>query len=145
MVHTCDRCNKEFKKLWMLNRHLQNRKFPCKPNVIAPLISPIQVPDPIPETNPIQIPDSVQVQPTKISSTSDTLFSDQKVEWEYQNVKRKLGKIENLQQECCIPKEFTRQRFYSEIEREGLGKWKGQLSPDGLELFMKLFKVYNNI
>ncbi|CAJ0765039.1 6669_t:CDS:1, partial [Entrophospora sp. SA101] len=64
-----------------------------------PLISPIQVPDdaehrisnsPIPETNPIQIPDSVQVQPTKISSTSDTLFSDQKVEWEYQNVKRKL-------------------------------------------------------
>ncbi|CAJ0639815.1 1510_t:CDS:1, partial [Entrophospora sp. SA101] len=137
MIHTCDRCNKEFKKLWMLNRHLQNRKFPCKPNVIAPLISPIQVPDdaehrisnsPIPETNPIQIPDSVQVQPTKISSTSDTLFSDQKVEWEYQNVKRKLGKFENLQQECCIPKEFTRQRFYSEIEREGLGELKGQLS-----------------
>ena len=34
MVHTCDRCNKPFKKLWMLNRHLQNRKFPCRPRPI---------------------------------------------------------------------------------------------------------------
>ncbi|CAJ0768471.1 18344_t:CDS:2, partial [Entrophospora sp. SA101] len=50
----------QFKKLWMLYRHLHNRKFPCRPNVITPLISPIQVPDPLPETNPIQIPDPIQ-------------------------------------------------------------------------------------
>ena len=45
MVHTCDRCNKEFKKLWMLNRHLQNRKFPCRPRII-PVTNPIPQIDP---------------------------------------------------------------------------------------------------
>ena len=43
MVHTCNRCNKTFKKLWMLTRHLQNRKFPCRPQVI-PAINPSPVP-----------------------------------------------------------------------------------------------------
>ncbi|CAG8818517.1 3049_t:CDS:2, partial [Gigaspora rosea] len=36
-------CNKSFKKLWILTRYLQNRKFPCRPQVI-------------PTTNPIPIP-----------------------------------------------------------------------------------------
>ncbi|CAG8633775.1 6598_t:CDS:2 [Scutellospora calospora] len=35
MVHTCNRCNKSFKKLWMLTCHLQNRKFLCRPQVIS--------------------------------------------------------------------------------------------------------------
>ncbi|CAG8816101.1 21276_t:CDS:1, partial [Gigaspora margarita] len=43
MVHICNRCNKSFKKLWMLICHLQNRKFPCRPQVIS-------------TTNPIPIP-----------------------------------------------------------------------------------------
>jgi hypothetical protein len=43
MVHTCNRCNKTFKKLWMLTRHLQNRKFPCRPQII-PVINPTHVP-----------------------------------------------------------------------------------------------------
>ncbi|CAG8504824.1 15406_t:CDS:2 [Dentiscutata heterogama] len=42
MVHTCDRCNKSFKKLWMLTRHLQNRKFPCRPQII-PITNPIPI------------------------------------------------------------------------------------------------------
>ena len=44
MVHICNRCNKSFKKLWMLTRHLQNRKFPCRPQV-----NPTTNPNPIPQ------------------------------------------------------------------------------------------------
>ena len=43
MVHTCNRYNKSFKKLWMLTQHVQNRNFLCRPQVI-------------PTTNPISIP-----------------------------------------------------------------------------------------
>ncbi|CAJ0762000.1 13128_t:CDS:2, partial [Entrophospora sp. SA101] len=114
---TCDRCGYICATPQMLRAHL-NRKNPCRPRNIDPIPTPTNI--------PIQIPEPIR--DTETSITSDTLFSDQKVEWEYQNVKRKLGKFENLQLECCIPKEFTRQRFYSEIEREGLGELKGQLS-----------------
>src|SRR5690242_20511304 len=34
MVHTCNRYNKPFKKLWMLTHHLQDRKFPCRSQLI---------------------------------------------------------------------------------------------------------------
>ena len=46
MVHICDRCNKPFKKLWMLTRHLE-RKNPCRPiPTNNPLPTPIQIPNP---------------------------------------------------------------------------------------------------
>src|SRR6185436_6764503 len=68
MVHTCNKCNRPFKKLWMLTRHLQDRKFPCRPQVIpainqtpAPAIfrthapkvvrSP-KIPEPVPQIDP---------------------------------------------------------------------------------------------
>ncbi|CAG8850340.1 14981_t:CDS:1, partial [Gigaspora margarita] len=61
MIHICDRCNKSFKKLWMLTRHLNN-KFPCKPKVLdllptfrthAPkIVHTLKTSDPIPQIEP---------------------------------------------------------------------------------------------
>ncbi|CAG8497486.1 9684_t:CDS:2, partial [Ambispora leptoticha] len=53
MVHICDRCNKPFKKLWILTHHLQNRKFLCRPQII-PIINPIPIPQTEPDTSLIE-------------------------------------------------------------------------------------------
>ncbi|CAG8826378.1 26143_t:CDS:1, partial [Gigaspora rosea] len=43
-------CNKDYKKLWRLNRHLQDRKFPCRPQII-PITNPIPIPQIEPEAD----------------------------------------------------------------------------------------------
>src|SRR6185312_4881315 len=51
---TCNRCGYTCSTPQMLRAHL-NRKNPCRPRVI-PTTNPIQVSDPIPETNQQHIP-----------------------------------------------------------------------------------------
>src|SRR5438128_116101 len=105
MVHTCDRCNKEFKKLWMLNRHLQNRKFPCRPRII-PVTNPIPQIDP--ETGPGP---STQAHREEISQISDSnneearlrIYNSSEITQEDINLLIALGLIEEPEIEECWP------------------------------------------
>ena len=40
VIHTCDRCGKNFPKLWKLRRH-QERQFQCRQKIIPKVIQPL--------------------------------------------------------------------------------------------------------
>ncbi|RGB26882.1 hypothetical protein C1646_674443 [Rhizophagus diaphanus] len=96
---TCKRCGKKCSTPQKLCEHLR-RKNPCK-----------------------ALQGDVAIQkPGQTSSkvpNKDTPFKNPKIEWNYQNIKRKLGVFENLQHEsCCTSAEFDRKRFYFEMKKE---------------------------
>ncbi|GBC02108.1 hypothetical protein RclHR1_04450016 [Rhizophagus clarus] len=43
VIHTCDRCGKNFPKLWKLRRH-QERQFQCRQKIIPKVIQPLPAP-----------------------------------------------------------------------------------------------------
>ncbi|RGB30633.1 hypothetical protein C1646_765053 [Rhizophagus diaphanus] len=63
-----------------------------------------------------------------LEETKDIPFNNAKIEWNYQNLKRKLGKFENLRQECCNPEEFDRMKFYLEMEKESKKPYTGMIT-----------------
>ncbi|CAG8805407.1 3641_t:CDS:1, partial [Racocetra fulgida] len=71
--------------LWMLTRHLQNRKLPCQPQII-PITNPIPIPQIEPDSsNPLD-----QVSDPSIQSNTDEYLSRE----EFKYLKT-LGLIEN--------------------------------------------------
>ncbi|POG61267.1 hypothetical protein GLOIN_2v1786825 [Rhizophagus irregularis DAOM 181602=DAOM 197198] len=107
---TCKRCGKMCVNPNKLREHLR-RKNLCKP--LSEITASIQVPIQVPIQAPIQ-------EVIQKSAINDTPFKNPKIEWIYQDIKRKLGIFKNLQQETsCRPKNFDRKRFYLEMKKEG--------------------------
>ncbi|CAB5162836.1 unnamed protein product [Rhizophagus irregularis] len=107
---TCKRCGKVCVNPNKLCEHLR-RKNLCKP--LSEITASIQVPIQVPIQAPIQ-------EVIQKSAINDTPFKNPKIEWIYQDIKRKLGIFKNLQQETsCRPKNFDRKRFYLEMKKEG--------------------------
>ena len=115
---TCKRCGRVCANPNKLREHLR-RKNPCRPlsEITASIQVPIQVPIQTPIQEVIQNPTQIPVQVPTTVAINDIPFKNPKIEWEYQNLKRRLGKFANLRQECCDPEEFDRVRFYSEMEK----------------------------
>ena len=44
VIHTCDRCGKNFPKLWKLRRH-RERQFQCRQKIIPTANQPTPVPE----------------------------------------------------------------------------------------------------
>ncbi|CAG8660975.1 14192_t:CDS:1, partial [Gigaspora margarita] len=94
MVNICDRCNRSFKKLWMLTHHLNN-KFLCKPKVLdllptfrthAPkIVHTSKIPDPILQIEPDTVNPLDQVSDMKCPApqTSQTDEHLSREEFEY--------------------------------------------------------------
>ncbi|CAG8768328.1 6104_t:CDS:1, partial [Gigaspora rosea] len=103
MIHTYNRCNKPFKKLWMLTRHLQNRKFQCRPQVI-PTTNPIPIPqiepeavnslDQVSNSSDLSIQSNRENTEASISSTSQNVIDKYISREEFEYLKT-LGLIEN--------------------------------------------------
>ncbi|CAB4431482.1 unnamed protein product [Rhizophagus irregularis] len=107
---TCKRCDKVYVNPNKLREHLR-RKNLCKP--LSEITASIQVPIQVPIQAPIQ-------EVIQKSAINDTPFKNPKIEWIYQDIKRKLGIFKNLQQETsCRPENFDRKRFYLEMKKEG--------------------------
>ncbi|GBB96466.1 hypothetical protein RclHR1_27600001 [Rhizophagus clarus] len=127
---TCKRCGKVCVNPNKLREHLR-RKNPCKPKTDTPIQAPVQEVNqevnqqPVQEAiqEPLQIPtrevNQNPVQEAIQDSSKDIPFKNPNIEWNYQDIKRKLGTYKNLQQEtCCRPEEFDRKRFYLEMKKE---------------------------
>jgi len=114
---TCKRCGKVCVNPNKLREHLR-RKNLCRP--LSEITASIQVPIQVPIQAPIQVTIQEPVQIPITVTINDTPFKNSKIEWNYQDIKRKLGNFKNLQQEiCCRPEEFDRKRFYLEMKKEG--------------------------
>ncbi|CAG8689243.1 9061_t:CDS:2, partial [Racocetra fulgida] len=120
MVRKIRNDKKECSTPQKLREHLK-QKNPCKALQDQKKIADrVDSPKGIP---PILTPASFIQVPNQTSSeilNKDTSFKNPKIEWNYQNIKRKLNTFKNLQQEICSRLEnFDRKRFYLEIEKEG--------------------------
>ncbi|CAG8799878.1 20271_t:CDS:2, partial [Dentiscutata erythropus] len=109
----CKRCGHKCSTPQKLREHLK-RKNLYKLLQNQKNIASIQIPIKEPIQEDIQEP--VQVVKT---TSKDTPFKNPDIEWNYQNMKRKLGIFKNLQQESYYnPEEFDRKRFYIEMKKE---------------------------
>ena len=94
---TCKRCGKVCVNPNKLREHLR-RKNPCRPlsEITASIQVPIQVSIQAPIQVTIQEPVQIPVQALTTVASNDTPFKNLKIEWNYQDIKRKLGIFKNL-------------------------------------------------
>src|SRR2546429_8483051 len=85
----CKHCDHECSTSQNFCEHLKQKNLCIS---LSEITASIQVPIQV----PIQIPIQVFVQAPAKVPINDTPFKDHKIEWEYQNLKRRLGKFANL-------------------------------------------------
>ena len=133
--HTiCKCCDHECSTPQKLREHLR-QKNSCKPlsEITASIQVPIQVLIQAPIQVTIQEPVQIPVQALTTVAINDIPFKNPKIEWNYQDIKRKLGIFKNLQQEiCCRLEEFNRKHFYLEMKKEGDKPYTGIITSNGV-------------